>query len=170
MYFYIVCDAVCSEGELRLAGGSRFFEGRVEICANAEWGTVCDDEWDRNDARVVCNQLNYPSECKSLTVAVLAVLQTQHTHNVREIVLELSQCICTCIDAYTERFGGGTGPILLDNVNCTGSESRLIQCPHNGVREHNCFHFEDAGVQCLTSNFPVYTYTYIVFGRRYRHK
>ena len=53
-------------------------------------------------------------------------------------------------DPYTERFGGGTGPILLDNVQCSGSETSLIQCPHAGVENHNCFRFEDAGVQCLT--------------------
>ena len=41
---------------IRLAGGESY-EGRVEICLNNKWGTVCDNAWDRNDASVVCKQL-----------------------------------------------------------------------------------------------------------------
>lgn len=58
----------CSDGELRLAGSTVDYEGRVEVCINGAWGTVCYSRlsstyytryWDGSDARVVCRQLGH---------------------------------------------------------------------------------------------------------------
>ena len=101
---------------IRLVGGSSYYEGRVEVNYNGEWGTVCDDGWDYDDAYVVCRQLGFGSSATPYS------------------------------DAY---FGQGSGPILLDNVTCTGSESTLADCDHLGIGvTRSCSHSEDAGVRC----------------------
>ena len=89
--------------------------GRVEICNNNVWGTVCDDFWGTPDAQVACRQLGF-----SQAGAV----------------------------ALTTGFTNGAGQIWLDDVQCRGTESRLIDCPALPLGTHNCAHIEDAGVRC----------------------
>ena len=59
---YIRTDAItpasnCTDGTLRLVEGTNPAEGRVEICINNAWGTVCDEGFTKEEALVVCRQL-----------------------------------------------------------------------------------------------------------------
>ena len=47
----------CTEGDVRLLEGTTNLEGRVSVCKNNVWGTVCDHGWHSTDATVVCRQL-----------------------------------------------------------------------------------------------------------------
>ena len=88
----------------------------MEVKYNGEWGTVCDDGWNDDDATVVCRQLGFGTSGTAIGSA---------------------------------GFGQGSGPILLDNVLCAGSESTIDRCIHLGIGvTRSCTHAEDAGVQC----------------------
>ena len=113
----------CTEGEIRLVSGLQASSGRVEICHNNEWGTVCNDNWGIHDAEVVCRQHGF-----------------RHTLAVGGVQV----------------FGRGFDKVWLDDVNCTGSESRLANCMHRGWGVENCHHYEDAGVFC-SSECMVYS-------------
>ncbi|XP_060789696.1 HHIP-like protein 1 isoform X2 [Neoarius graeffei] len=105
-------------GAVRLMGDEqgRKDRGRVEIYASGDWGTICDDLWNTQNAAVVCRQLGFRYALKA----------TRHAE-----------------------FGEGTHlKILLDDVQCEGTEATLLNCQHAGIGIHNCGHHEDAGVIC----------------------
>ena len=116
-------------------GGGTPAHGRVEICKGQVWGTVCDDDWGTNDARVVCRQLSY-------------LAPGQNRHHFSAFLITLSVMLCAGSMAVSNvLFGIGNGPIHIDEVRCSGYENSLLDCEYDS--EHDCSHAEDAAVVCL---------------------
>ena len=131
----VTCTAsVCTQGGIRLQGGTAN-SGRVEICNNNIWGTVCSDSWGTVDAQVACRQLGLPATGKS-EISFLLILRLH---------------ILLGATAIFTGFTNGVGQIWLDDAACTGTETRLIDCSNPGLGVHNCDHTADAGVTCTAS-------------------
>ncbi len=132
-------EMACLMGDVRLVGGVTPAEGRVEVCLDNRWGTVCDDSWDTNSAAVVCTQLGMPTDC-----------------TFENLLRPLCSCLVHCAVAVSlsgpetvEAFGSGSGDIWLDDVKCGGNETHLLSCPQFPFTQpHNCKHSEDSGVRC----------------------
>ena len=127
--------APCIPGQLRLKGSSFANEGRVEICINDTWGTVCDDYWDNTDATVVCQELGYFAQGQLVTITI---------SNGTFHFLQPTGAVAFS----SAHFGAGRGPIHL--YNCNGRESRLADCSRVSYTRHDrCrSHLEDVGVRC----------------------
>ena len=136
-YYYILLGAAsCTAGQLRLVGGNIANEGRVEVCVNSLWGTVCNNIWESADATVVCRQLGYSTQGQQKTAACYSLLTF--------VPYLIPTDAVTLNSLY---FGSGTGPTHLDNVDCTGSESNLTDCPHSSFVSCSSF-YSEASVRC----------------------
>ncbi len=66
-YVYKLCtcyfteSSSCSDGDVRLVNGSKTQEGRLEVCSNNLWGTVCGDGFNKIDGYVICKELGLGS-------------------------------------------------------------------------------------------------------------
>jgi len=108
-----------AEGDIRLVAGPNGMEGRLQIFHSSAWGEVCDDYFDG----AYSAYLGYSTTtvCQQLGYADGTFLSTY--------------------DAPSDTF-------VLDDVNCTGTERRIGNCPHQPWGTENCYVSEGAGFRC----------------------
>lgn len=111
---------------MRLDGnGSTEKEGYVEgLGFNGQWGSLCDDAFDLNDADVICRMLGFPSAIAALGSS-------------------------TADSLYSTAPSGNN--FILEELGCTGNETAVFDCPHLGEWNAYCAPGEIAGVQCASS-------------------
>uniref|UniRef100_A0AAV2KEB6 SRCR domain-containing protein n=1 Tax=Knipowitschia caucasica TaxID=637954 RepID=A0AAV2KEB6_KNICA len=116
-------SSTVQEGDVRLAASRLSFGGRVEIFHAGQWGTVCDDGWDLDEAHVVCRQLKFPRALSVMTGG----------------------------EGYYDK--PASGPIWMDDMKCKGTEKYLHACTFKGWGITDCTHKEDVVIQCDAAGY-----------------
>ena len=109
----------CTNGKVRLMGGSVPSEGRVEMCYDGQWGTMCGYESITTYSNVICRQLGY----------------SPYGANVY-------------YNSYFGQGSGGI-LLYTPSLLCIGNERSLLECYHATIGFHLCSnHSNDVGVSC----------------------
>lgn len=129
----------CEDGEVRLSGGMSddlnfTMDGRLEICYNNAWGTVCNNFFRAVDARVACNQLPGFNRQGMINFSNFFVINKFVAGGMTIAPREFIQF----------------GPIFLDQLFCTDSDTTLEECSRGiaGIGLTSCNHTEDVWIQC----------------------
>ena len=112
---------------VRLINGSTKYEGRVEVYYNNEWGTVCDDGWDLNDAHVVCRELGFGPAVGTRDNAYFGEGSG---------LIWLKELNCTGDEATVKDCShNGWG-----SENCSHKEDAGVKCTNGNVYTRTCVH------------------------------
>ena len=115
MLILIIGQIPCTQGSIRLQGGTNI-RGRVEVCHINVWGTVCaDSTWGLIDAQVACRQLGLPTT-GATTHIVSAVPSTNQVNWLRDI---------NCLGSENSLFSCN---VRLSDNNCYNLEYAGVSC------------------------------------------
>ena len=123
----------CLEGDVRIRGGTHPSNGRVEVCKNGIWGSVCFSGWSDNEAAVVCRHLGHDSNgTANLSYTRILVIVTFSPQDSKS----------------TNVFGAGP-PVLSDFFKCDGNEASFEFCQRSINNDFNSESCSSAGVILL---------------------
>ena len=125
--------APCTHGDIRL-GDDAVLRGRVEVCINGTWGTICDHHWTQQEASVACSHLGYsPYGIHYICLCY-----------VWNLILYLGAM------ATTNLFLNYVWPIGLFDLRCSGNETKILDCTYKKTNGgQNCGERNDASVFCM---------------------
>ena len=102
----------CTEGDIRLYGGSKPNEGILHMCTNGAWGSVCNNGyWSNNDANVACYELGYTA---------YGIISSMY-QSLKLLSLSVDN---TYVNGRTD----DKYPFIYTRFDCSGAESRLSYC------------------------------------------
>ena len=141
VYVYIPCihiyfhsDTTCMNGTVRLVGGLNVKQGRVHICYDGQWHSICSDNWNEMNAEsdVVCSTLGYSSDLGK--------------KQLKRVVLQEKPSPTFTAVSVTADFGNDSSPVFPNDIQCIGDELTLNNCIFTEHNHRNCQKI--AGVIC----------------------
>ena len=109
--------------------------GRIELCYQGLWRTLCKNSWSREDAAVACNQLGFSKAGKSCST--LWRISTYYS------------CIQTGAINGSADFRTTVGLMPISNAKkCTGVESHFAECPDSNFSGVTCGFSDSAYIVC----------------------
>lgn len=111
----------CTSGVIRLSGEQSLESGRLEICINQAWGTLCSHQWEMRDARVACNELGFQQFYGKLLFNIISLwLHTHCVHNDYQVLLSayphLTMLVREMVQSFSTELTAQAWNLLLTHV------------------------------------------------------
>lgn len=126
----------CEDGDVHLLNDYKNSSGQVQFCHEGNWRNVCYDDLSEVEARVICRELDLPTD------------GTQYTCPACQLIRLFLSTPVTVVFPHIG-MEDMEDSIHFNGIMCSGNESRLQDCEHHGIRVHSCGKTRSAGVSCL---------------------